>query len=157
MSKIVNFIPPVTSFWGTPKMIREKYLPREYFDVAPYPRNGYDAFRDSWSKTLPNYCNCPYQDLYRMKGSQDSWSKLIDRKAKLGYKIILLLPNRHEALYFNQYILKNAREIVQIPFRIGFIDLKNLSKTKGNAPFACVMVWINMSSGLKKSHINLVV
>ena len=153
---IVNFIPPVTSFWGTPDIIKAKYLPISYFDVAPFPRNGYDAFRDSWSKTLPNYCNCPYQDLYRMKGSQDSWSKLIDRKAKQGYKIVLLMPARFEAAYFNKYIMSNAREIAMVPFRIPFKDLKNLSKKKGTAPFACVVIYINMNSGLKKSKTILV-
>ena len=142
----------VTSHWGTPKTIFEQYVLHDFVDVTPFDheKTGFDAFTCEWSKDKVNYLNPPYSELAR------KWAPLIDRKAREGYPIILLMPTRNSSKYWNEKILPHCKEICLVPHRVHFIDLKLQSKKPSAAPFSVMFCYINCRSGLEKQPIDLV-
>jgi len=145
----------VTSHWGTPLKILQTYVLHNVIDVTPFDQkfNGkfFDAFESDWGSIEKTYyLNPPYNELAR------KWASLIDFKAKAGFRMILLMPTRNCAKYWNEKIRPHCKEICLVPHRVTFIDLKQQAKKPTAAPFSVMFCYINCRSGLEKQTIDLV-
>ena len=75
--------------YGTPKWVLDRYLPKEYLDVAPFPwdKSKWDGLEDDWDEKLVNYCNPNFDGLAR------NWSKKVHLEAVQKHKkVVLMFP-----------------------------------------------------------------
>jgi len=117
--------------WGTPPEIKNKY--EGYFDPCPY-QHTVDGLSIEWKEK--NFVNPPYSDL-------KNWCKKVHQEAKMGKKIVLLIPPRTDTRYFHDYILPLKPEITYIKGRLKFIDLDNSSKKPVGSPAPSLLITFN--------------
>ena len=140
----------LSQIWLTPEYAKTLYLPDKYDDYCPYPRNGFDILDESiWkNKEIIKYINPPFKLLPKL-------AKLIHKKSKEGFKMIICCPVRYNTIYFQSWLKPVVTEIVIANKRIKFIDANNICKSHNGAPFVCNFLYINCSSGHVPSKIIL--
>ena len=141
---------PISGIWLTPQSAKLLYLPVEYNDYCPFPQKGFDIFVESnWkNKHIPKYINPPFSILPKL-------SKLINKKAHEGFKIIICCPVRYNTRYFQNYLKPIINEICICNERVKFIDGTGTSKSNVGCPFVCNFLYINCESKHKQSEIKL--
>ena len=134
-----------STIYGTPSWVINKYLPSDYFDTAPYPwkpdklkepgtLQNWDGLRDSWKFDVLNFCNPPFQDLYK------GWAKKIKSEALLGKQFFLIMPMRTGAKYTRTELLPFANHIILLP-KLEFID--HVHGKHGFCPVSIMAVCFN--------------
>ncbi len=123
--------------YGSPQWLVEKYLPKKYFDVAPYPWNPdtWNGLTYQWPDKVC-YCNPPFNGLSR------GWSKKIKAEALKGTKIVLLMPVRSGSKYTRTDLLPLCSHIVLLP-KIKFVDHEKVCEIHSVCPAALMLMYFN--------------
>lgn len=128
--------------WTTPKDLFDRLNEQYHFTLDPcsadenhlcdkYYTIKEDGLKQSWKNEVV-FCNPPYgRKIY-------SWVEKCSQEAKMGGKIVLLIPSRTDTKYFHEFLYKKDNvELIFIKGRLKFGDGTN------SAPFPSLLAIFN--------------